>query len=311
MDRNQIARNAFQQGQKFARINGNKNGLLVPDRLSTAPGADNNNIAVALTTGDHVPHQHVIAFGAMEYMIGRLGLNFFLLSARGDIPAERRNSAVKSAQDLKAGWVLLLDHHVSFQPNSLPRLWNMAQEHKLDIVGATCAKRTHPHNNPAIGLDTPAQSLGGVVEVKVLPVVMMLIRLSALEKLRQPYFRYGTIQDNETDGEYGIQGPALIDDSLMFCSAARAAGLKVFLDVELSLTIMNWGEKGYVLTGSDDPAAPQYSEIDLGEQRTTAAEQAPADGACPDCGVAPLAKHEAGCPQIAAAAATNDGGTQQ
>lgn len=275
MDRNEIARKTFNAGQKFGRINGNKTALLVPERLATAPGAENNNIAVALTTGDQVPHQHVIAFGAMEYMIGRLGLNFYLLSATGDIPAERRNSAIKSAQDLKAGWILLLDHNVSFQPNSLPRLWNVAQEHKLDIVGATCAKRTHPHNNPAIGLDTQAESVGPVVEVKALPVVMMLVRIAALEKMVAPYFRYGTVEPNEVDAEYGIQGPALIDDSMMFCSAARRAGLKVFLDVELSLTIFAWGSKGFMLTGSDDPAAPQYSEVDLGEQRTTGSEQAP------------------------------------
>lgn len=275
MDRNVIARNAFAQGQKFARLNGDKSKLLVPDRIAKEGGIPNNNIAVALTTDDYVSHQHAIAFGAMEYMMGRLGLNFFLLSARGPNPAERRNSAIKSAQDLKTGWVLLLDPHVSFQPNSLPRLWNVAQDNNLDIVGATCARRHHPHNNPAIGLDTETPSVGGVVEVKALPVVMMLIRVAALEKLRAPYFRYGVVETNESDAEFGIEGPALIDDSLMFCSAARQAGLKVHLDVELSMTIINWGEKGFVLTGTDDPAAPQFQEVDLGAQQATGTEQAP------------------------------------
>jgi hypothetical protein len=279
MDRNAIARNAFKQGLNFARKNGN-GSLLVPDRLAKTGGNEQPNVGVAICSEDTVPVNFAVALGAMEYMLGRLGLGFYLFNQRGDLPAANRNSAIEAARASNCNWVLLLNQHLSFPPNALPMLLNQAYEHNLDIIGPTHARRVYPHDNLALAAPGDTATVGEVVEVAILPASFLLIRLSALEGLKRPYFRNLVIEEGEPVPELykplGIPDgePRIIDDTVYFCTTMRAAGRKVWLHPALSTQMVAWNESGWKLTGTDDPNAPQFEQIELGAIATQASEAA-------------------------------------
>lgn len=279
MDRNQIARSAFQQGANFARKSGN-GSLLVPPRLAKDGGGDERaDVGVAICSDESVPVNFAVALCAMEYMLGRLGLGFYLFNQRGDYPAARRNAAIETARGANCNWILLLDPNVSFPPNALSVLLNQAYAHKLDVIGPTHARRAHPHDNLALGSPEQSETVGEVAEVAILPASFLLIRMAALEGLKRPYFRNVTIEESApVPDEFKALGipdgePRIIDDAVYFCTAMRAAGKKVWLHPALSVEMVAWGESGWKLTGTDDPAAPQVQQVELGNMPTRAAEQ--------------------------------------
>lgn len=267
VDRNEIARRAFQAG---ARLNGS--GVIVPDRLAQqrgGPGAP--AVGVAIPSTDQVDATFSMALAAMQYMIGRMGLPFYLFGMKGDVPAVNRNSAIEQARSHDCEWLLMLDPKVTFPPNGLARLLQAAMTHHFDIVGATSCNRAQPHNNLATGLETGPATVDQFVEVARLPMSFTLLHVPAILALKRPLFRYQTIEEGEAGG------PLVVDDASGFCDAARAAGLKVWLDVQLSTQVVSWGDCGYRLTGADDPAAPQYERIELGMPKAEPPEEDEAD----------------------------------
>jgi hypothetical protein len=188
-------------------------------------------------------------------MVGRMGFAFFLCSMRGDIPAVNRNNAIEWAKAQGCAWLLLLDVKLTFPPNALPRLLEVANNKALDIVGVTYAQNVMPHANMAIPLPGETATIEHLCEVAALPPGFLLLRLAALEKMQRPYFRYPPMTD----------GINLFPDHEYFCELARAAGLKIWLDVELSQFMVHWGDCGYRLTGSpSENPDDRYERVELG-----------------------------------------------
>lgn len=270
MDRNEIARRAAHLGAAFGRKNGSE--VLVPERLAQQGGGGEGGVAVAVIAhGDTVGTNFAMALAATEFMLGRLGLNFIMINRKGDVPAENRNIAIDQAIAAKAAYVLLLDANVTFPPTALPRLLTLAREHGADILGPTVCRREHPHDNLALPIDgEQTVTIGNLVEVRALPAAFMLIKLEALKKMKRPYFRYPVVEEGwSIPNDWRQPGmedgkPYTVSDSVYFGEAARRAGLKIWLDTELSCYMVQWGEAGYQLTGAESPEAPQYRIVEAG-----------------------------------------------
>lgn len=279
MDRNQIAKRAFEQGVQFARKNGD-NGLLVPPRFaSKGPGGDGGppKVAVCMTTGDTVTVNFAIALGALEYMMGSLKMPFYLFSFKNEHGPTTRNSAIEAAMNHECPWVFLLGPKLTFPPNILPRMLNLAMEHHIDVLGVATANRAQPHNNTALAKPGTGevQSFATAIEVGSVPAACLLIHLpTTLEKMKRPYFRNPSIEEGAPiPEEYaGVlepgATPCIIDDSVYFCLEAQRHGCRVMMDTALSVEVVNWGEAGFKLTGTEDPAAPQYEMVELGAMPT-------------------------------------------
>lgn len=280
MDRNAIARAAFQQGANFVRQNGDK-GLIVPPRLAT--GGDDDGIpkiAVCIVEGGAFSANFGIALAALQYMMGQLKLPFYLFHFKEDSPASARNAAIDAAMNHECGWAFLLNTKVSFPPQALPRLLTLAMEHKIDVLGIATANGAHPHNNVAIAKpgDEPVASMGTAVEVGAVAPTCVLIRLTtALKDMKRPYFRNPVIEEGEEiPAQYADvlpkgAAPCIIDDTAYFCLEARRHGARVMMDTALSVECVNWGEAGWKLTGSEDPDAPQFEMVELGAMPTRGA----------------------------------------
>lgn len=285
MDRNELAKKAFSQGAAFARKNGNA-GLLVPPHMAGKGGPEGGlpRVAVAVCTGDTINSNTAIALGAMQYMMGHLKMPFFLFNFKDDHGATMRNAAINVAMNHECPWLFLVGQNLTFPPNVLPRLLNLALEHKIDVIGVASANRRVPHGNTAIQKPnaTEVQSAGTAVEVGGMKPSCLLIHLpTALEKLKRPYFRNPSIEEGEPiPEEYsGVLPPGavpcIIDDTVYFCLAAQRAGCRVMMDTALSIEVVNWGEAGFKLTGSDEPDAPQFKMVELGQAPTKMAPTEP------------------------------------
>lgn len=293
MDRNEIARRAAAVGAQFARKNGS--GVMVPERLADGGGGAEGGLAVAIIArGDQVSTNFAMAIAATEYMLGRLGVNFFLINRKGPVPAENRNVAIQQAQSAKAAYVALIDADTTFPPTALPRLLSLAREHGADILGPTVPRREHPHENMALPKEGPQTlTIGNLVEVRALPGALLLIKLSALEKMKRPYFRYPVIEERSSithdwRQEGMVEGePYTISDMVYFCEVARRHGLKVWLDAELSSYMVTWGEAGFQLTGAEDPNAAQYRILEAGQINPLDAAQQAANEAKPAADAGP------------------------
>jgi hypothetical protein len=254
VNREDIAKRAFRVAAgMFSKKNAS--GIVVPDRLAQDGKPANLSVCVGVISGDRVDTSFAMALATTEYMVGRMGFAFFLCSMRGDIPAVNRNNAVEWARAQNCGWLLLLDSKMTFPPNALPRLLEAANNKALDIVGATYAQNVMPHANMAIQIAGTTASIENLCEVEALPAGFLLLRLAALEKMVRPYFWYPISKD----------GVNMISDHEYFCDAARTAGLKIWLDVELSQFMVHWGDCGYRLTGSpSENPEDRFERVELG-----------------------------------------------
>lgn len=260
MDRNAVARAAFQQGARAALAS--KPGLIIPGHAERVPGPDEQplTIGIVVPSGDQVHANFAMALAFMMHV--SRGARLPLINVKGSNVARQRNDGVAQAQGLGCPWILMVDSDMTFPPNALARLL----AHQKDIVGGTYARRCLPHDNLAKPKGGESQVVnGGLVEVDALPTGFLLIRTEVFEKLKRPYFRWGVLEEGEERAD-GLKGPYLPGEDYNFCEAARAAGFSIWLDVDLSYELVHWGEHGIRLSAgqsANDPAVHGYELVEL------------------------------------------------
>ena len=225
-------------------------------------------VGICIPSGDHVHANFAMALAAMTYS---MGIPLALINQKGSNIAGNRNNGIEQCKQHGLNWCLMIDSDMTFPPDSLLRLLKHAISNDLDIVGATYARRCIPHNNLAVPLKRESAVVHGLTEVEALPTGFLLIRIAALDNLRRPYFRFGCLEENEPvpddlkewmpdSGE-----PRLLGEDYMFCHAAKQAGLKIWLDADLSFQLVHWGEHGIQLTDNDE----QFQLIELASAPTS------------------------------------------
>ncbi len=220
--------------------------------------ANVRQVCIGIPSNDEVKANFAMALGAMCLYSGYQGIPCALVNQKGSILPANRNRLVKEAQNINSTHLLQIDSDLTFPPGALQRLLN----HKKPIVGATYPRRSPPHDNLAIPLNrAPVQNATGLTAVDRLPTGLLLMDMEVFSKIRMPFFRFPTTEQNDEFPEGSIAG-----EDYYLCDAAKAAGYEIFLDVELSFQLTHWGECGWRLkdTQPDGPAdQPRFEMVEL------------------------------------------------
>lgn len=225
-----------------------KNGAqrLHPNRSQT--------VAICLCAQDVIKTSTAIALAGMVAHLSYQGITrYALIEVRTSLgPHAMRNMAVKQALHYKTDWLLMLDSDMKFPHDTLARLL----DRDVDIVGASYPKRVAPHDMlyRLLPGTKEVRVAGGLLEVEGIPGGCLLIRTSVFRQMAAPYFACPIYVEDEPvpaylqplmkDAERGHP----IGEDYYFCAKARAAGLKVWLDVDLTYEMGHIGEQTWYVT---------------------------------------------------------------
>ncbi len=213
-------------------------------------------VAVCVPSFDMVHKGFAMSLAAMcTYDCARLAL----LDHRTSLIHKARNALVQEALRTECDYLLFLDSDLKFPAWTLGRLLS----HGKDIVGAAYVRRSPPHELlvkplPGAGAQTLA---GGLHEVALVPTGCLLVRASVFHDLQRPWFESPSVRSPEQLPEalrdyvapYAL--PAIIGEDTWFCATARAAGFKVWLDVDLTRDIGHIGEHTFTVQTHDTEEA--------------------------------------------------------
>ncbi len=135
--------------------------------------------------------------------------------------ADGQNALIQEALDSGKEWVWLMGDDHAWSPGLLRRLL----AHDLDIVVPVCLMRNPPYRpvtwvsdgDEPLRLDLVDYPDGGLVEVAAAGGAGLLIRTAILADIPAPWFK-------ATDGRVG--------EDIHFCRSARAAGFRIFCDLD-------------------------------------------------------------------------------
>jgi hypothetical protein len=192
-------------------------------------------VAIGVPSGDMVQTDFAMSL-AMLCM--NPGAQVFLLNSRSSLIALGRNQCAGAAQIMKASHLMFFDTDMVFPADTLIRLL----AHDKDIVGATYSQRMPPFHPLTVTEEGEHVHIAvGLRRVRLLPTGCMLIRTSVFNRLAKPYFNLVA------------EGDQLRGEDYYFCEKARAAGVEVWCDGDLSSQIGHIGQKIYRI---GDAAAP-------------------------------------------------------
>lgn len=226
-----------------------------PFRLSRPP-ANQPLICVGIPSDDSVKANFAMAMAAMTHYCGWAQIKLAICNQKGSVLPKNRNLLVESALEMGCTHLLQIDSDLTFPPATLHRLLM----HNQPIVGCTYARRSRPHDNLAVPLNkAPVHNVKGLAAVDRLPTGLLLVSMDVFPKIKQPWFRFPTIEATEELPAGRIDG-----EDYYFCDAAREAGYTVYLDVELSFEVTHWGEAGWkIKEDNGDHLAPRFEMVEL------------------------------------------------
>lgn len=142
-----------------------------------------------------------------------------------------RSGCVALAQQAGASHLLFVDADMRFPEDTLDRLL----EASVDIVAANYVQRTMPEWFVARIAGASVSSVGctGRLAVDSVGCGVMLIKMSVFDRLERPWF--ATPDD----------GYEHVGEDVYFCRKARAAGLTVWIDHDLSQAVKHQGTIEY------------------------------------------------------------------
>jgi hypothetical protein len=214
-------------------------------------------VAICLPTFDHVHTGFAMSLAAMcTVACARLTL----INHRSSLIHKSRDELVAEALKTDPDYLLFLDSDLKFPAWTLARLLS----HECNIVGASYIRRTPPHEllvKPLPGQERQVVK-SGLHEVSLLPTGCLLVKAEVFKYKSRPYFRSPSFGINEATPDYlrdylpSDMRPVTVGEDTYFCAAARAAGFKLFLDVDLTADIGHIGEQVFqVVTHTTEEAA--------------------------------------------------------
>jgi hypothetical protein len=221
--------------------------------MSTLP-----KVAVCLPTFDHV-HTGFAMSLAMLCSAAREHARLTLINHRSSLIHKARDLLVMEALKGEPDYILFLDSDLKFPAWTLGRLLSLEK----NVVGASYIRRTPPHELLVKPLPGTEQMVvdGGVHEVALLPTGCLLVKADVFKRLGRPYFRSPSFERNDATPEvlrdYLLDElkPCTVGEDTWFCAAARAAGFKVWLDVDLTADIGHIGERIFAPVVHDNEEA--------------------------------------------------------
>lgn len=198
-------------------------------------------VGVCISSGGMVHASFAVCLAVLIVTTANAGVPMTVLNAESSLNMVNREQALAQARAQGCTHVFLIDSDMAFPSDALLRL--IAAER--DIVGCLYARRVHPYATLGRLADPKAQ---GVAEAVEIGIGCVLVRVSAFDGLRPPYFRCPPVErldDPAFEGMdlTGIKAGETIDDSVWFSKVMRRAGHKLWVDVPLTLEI---GHTGFV-----------------------------------------------------------------
>lgn len=236
-DRNEIARRAFKAGAGES-VNQKMNGF-EPGPMVEGGGRRPWRVGLIVVSTAMV---HADFAMALANIAARPGALLAIINQKMEpssgTPAIAFNNAIEISKAMSLDYLFFLGSDIVAPHDALRRLLR----HDKDIVGATYLRALEPHGLIVKTInDEPVNQDGGLAEVEALPAGCLLVRVAALDKIKRPHFRAVIIEETETTP------PGIAPEYVGFCVGARANGLQVFCDIDLSKEITHVGEVGYKL----------------------------------------------------------------
>lgn len=212
--------------------------------IGPAPEAKAGYIVVIVPVVDKPHYLFMHTLTSMFYFCGRLQLPILLVTQMGSAIPKVRNLAmnyveteVEQKLKIKVDWILHLDSDMVIPEYLLPALLR----HNKDIVGCTYVRRTKPFDCLGKTLENKMTQTGDEIlhEMAGLPTGCLLVRREVFSKLKKPYFRMPWREESEI----GANDQFEWGEDYTFCASARAAGYKIWLDVQLSKLVGHMSER--------------------------------------------------------------------
>ena len=158
-----------------------------------------------------------------------------VISCRSSILSVNRENVVLQALEHGCKYVLSIDTDMIFPKDILHRL----VAHDLDFVAANCCTKDLPSRPTSIGLDGKAvfteSDSEGLKEVLQVGTGVFLFKPEIFNKIPRPWFPVEWSPDENT----------YIGMDIAFCRKARAHGIKLFIDQDVSKEIQHVGRLNY------------------------------------------------------------------
>lgn len=258
-DRNEIARRGFRQGvevSKNTHMNGFEQGPMVE-----GGGRRPWKVGIIVVSQNMVHADFAMSLAGLCASPGALlAIINQKMEPSSGTPAIAFNNAIELGRAMQLDHLFFLGSDIVVPRDALRRLLR----HEKDIVGATYLRALEPHGLIVKTInDEPVNQETGIAEVEVLPAGCLLVKVDALAKVKRPHFR-PVIAEETPEAP-----PSIAPEYAGFCMGARAAGLQVFCDLELSAEVTHVGEVGYRLDQA--LAKQQAAPVAANEPATTQA----------------------------------------
>jgi hypothetical protein len=183
------------------------------------------------------------ALASVFYMLGVNRIPAITIHHSGSAIHKTRNALIdlvtqiEQDKKIEIEWVMMLDSDMDFPPDVVTRLLM----HNKDIVGCTYVRRSAPFDCLGKMLSGKPEDVKGkkLVEMAGLPTGCLLVKRSVFKQIKRPYFFFPWTEETEL----GANDDQSYGEDYAFCAKARAAGFKIWLDVELSKQIGHVSEK--------------------------------------------------------------------
>lgn len=203
-------------------------------------------ITIAIPTHDTVPALFTYDVASLcAYTVAALpeDVAFGINMVSGTYVHAARQELADAVLEQGADWVLWLDSDMRFPRDALVRLL----QHRESVVGINYAKRGVPSGfvaiktvgNPGEQLETRGDS-AGLEEVQALGFGCVLIRGTVLHQLPDP-------KETPWFQHRHMGGGLWIGEDVHFCEMLRAAGVRLFVDHDLSRDCAHIGQFEYRL----------------------------------------------------------------
>lgn len=159
--------------------------------------------------------------------------------SQGTLLCNQRTTLVREALQAGASHVLFIDSDMRFPKDTVERLL----AHDKDIIGANCIQRRTDVELPTAqkegGMLFSSRNMKGIDEMDYLGFGVTLIKRAVFEKVSEPWF--ATPYD----------GTKFVGEDIFFCTKAKEAGFRVWVDHDLSQDVKHCGLKEYGYTRSN------------------------------------------------------------
>lgn len=175
-------------------------------------------LSIGIPCFDHVATDFAFSLAGLTHLIGRNSHPFTIIAPRSFNIVDARNEIVRQALANGSTHILFLDSDMKFPADTFYRLLS----HAKPICGAYGVKRKFPIERCGEPLDRWADA--GVFEMESMGMAVCLINTEIFKRMPLPVFEWSDVSED-----------------VGFCRKARAVGLKIWCDADLSNEIGHVG----------------------------------------------------------------------